>query len=667
MTPDSASLETDRIHLEPLYYFAMSGVAPTSYDVSHFAFILPKDHVMTREDRSADEAARILSATRLPSHIQAQVQTQLKLPASSFRMSSSLNPLVGARHDQLAATRSNLQDNEERTLLYHAILDGSECRVRQLLTASPHLAITYLKGSQPLHYAVAKGNAAIVRLLLDSNADVHAKGQFGRLPLHLSVNGSTTTMLLEADESAAAISAQDEFGDTPLHLALKSLKSNGWDYAYDEVVKTLLTASANVNTPNSIGVTPFHYALELLPDGRRTHPLPKYSSLATLMLRFLELGANVLTANPSGKLPFYSLLNTSKYYLQSAFGQVKSLPRWNIHIQNTYRIIQLFLSQGADPYTKVSGKTLLHHLIENMTFGPSSDTRLLSLVCERINLNQLEALGCSPLHEALRRAVSSESPTGPAVINLLLSYGANADLTDSGGLPALPFLLKNGIPAIQILNLVQILIDGGASPFPPHLGDDLPIYLAARNLDGPVRKDVLFILLSEYDCRDWWSNQRESPLLTADQGGPSWLHFWGLACKAADIKEHGDLLFHQSRMHFDSVADLLPQDIKSIICEVTREYLVTDCLQHIRNRFYEIYTPNQTPRSDSEHVEIEALRDSFYSVIGNFNVHSLDRVEDRLKLWTGRDLQQFLRDANVVVPSMASVETLDVVISIPPK
>ena len=646
---------TEQIDFEPqrvqergaLYSFISSGTTPTSNDLNQSDFLLQEDCVTMPEDPSADEAAVTLNTTLLPLHVQAQVNPQFNLATAQSEGGLHLDPFLVTSLDCCAVTSINHQDNEGRTKLHYAVLAGSVSDVEHLLIVGASHAIVDSTGSQALHYAANEGNPNIIKLLLGSGADVRSEDPFGRSPLHLSSNRSTTAILLEACPVGTMVSAPDDFGDTPLHWALNALKSSGWDCAYDEVIESLLDASASVNKPNHEGVTPFHCILDILPHERRTLPLQKYSRLATLMFRFLELGANVLEAKPYGKLPFYSLLNTSKYYLQPALGYIESLPRWSSHHQSIYRIIQTFLNRGADPHTKVAGKTLLHYLIQNMFLGPSSDTRLLSIICERINLNRFDVLGCFPLHEVLQRPMCSGSSTGLAVINLLLSYGANADLVNSDGMPPLSFLLKNNVQGTRVMDFVETLLGGGASSFPLDLGDSLPIYLAARNFGSYVRESLISILLDRYDGRDWWSEQGKPPLLIANQGSLSWPQLWTLAYKSVGLKE--DSGWSTLQEHIDRIAESLPQDVQGIICKMAKELLAAIYLQQIIKQFYEIYQPGEIFYTPMQEAILTSLCLSFHEVISKFSPCDLNQMGNRLGRLTGREFQQILLDANSIV------------------
>ena len=624
--------------------FIPSGATPNLDDLNQSDSLPQEDCVTIPEDPSADEAAVTLNTTLLSLHEQAQINPQFNFVTAQSEEELHIDPFLVTSLDSSAATRINHQDNEGKTPLHHAVLEGSVRDVENLLIIGANHAIVDSTGSQALHYAANKGNPDITKLLLGSGADVRSEDPFGRSPLHLSSNRSTTAILLEACPVDIMVSAPDDFGDTPLHWALNGLKSSGWDCAYDEVIESLLDASASVNKPNHEGVTPFHCILDILPHGRRTLPLRKYSRLATLMLRFLELGANVLEAKPYGKLPFYSLLNTSKYYLQPALGHIESLPRWSSHHQSIYRIIQTFLARGANPHTKVGGKTLLHYLIQNMFLGPSSDTRLLSLICERINLNRFDVLGCFPLHEVLQRPMCSGSSTGLAVINLLLSYGANADLVNSDGLPPLSFLLKNNVQGTRVVDFVETLLGGGASPFPLDLGDSLPVYLAARNYSSDVSENIISILLDRYDGRDWWSEQGKPPLWIANQGSLSWLQLWTLAYKSVGLKENDGWSTLQECI--DRMAQSLPQDVQGIICKIAKGILAAVYLQQVLKQFYEIYQPGEISYPPMQEAILTSLCLSFHEVISRLSPCDLSYIGNRLCRLIGREFQQILLDTS---------------------
>ncbi|OCL02548.1 ankyrin, partial [Glonium stellatum] len=79
------------------------------------------------------------------------------------------------------------QDNNCRTQLHRAVIDGSKELVQKLLSSGAAMNLGDHANNQPLHYAILGNFINIVRLLLEFGADFDSKGQNGRSPLHMSV------------------------------------------------------------------------------------------------------------------------------------------------------------------------------------------------------------------------------------------------------------------------------------------------------------------------------------------------------------------------------------------------------------------------------------------------------------------------------------------------
>ncbi|MEH1793746.1 ankyrin repeat domain-containing protein [Nostoc sp.] len=143
------------------------------------------------------------------------------------------------------------------------------------------------KNVSPLHRASATGCLDICELLIAHGADVNAVGEHGTTPLHLATkfgHQNITELLLNC---GANVNALDESKSSPLfeaarlhHLnVVESLLSHGAEVnltddqswtpllrafqhsGNDEIVRVLVTCSANVNVKGFRGESPLHIAV----------------------------------------------------------------------------------------------------------------------------------------------------------------------------------------------------------------------------------------------------------------------------------------------------------------------------------------------------------------------------------------------------------------------
>lgn len=165
----------------------------------------------------------------------------------------------------------------------------------------------------PLHVAAWNGHIEVCALLLARGADINAKNRYGLSVLGhaayqghnevvelLKKNGATeepelTELHLAAWKgyeervkdliaAGAEVNVADDNGDTPLHYALR--------YIYPEVVILLLEHGANVNAKGSLATTPLHMAAS--------------NGLTEICSLLIECGADLNALNAFGLTPLNS-------------------------------------------------------------------------------------------------------------------------------------------------------------------------------------------------------------------------------------------------------------------------------------------------------------------------------------------------------------------------
>ncbi|RKR85611.1 ankyrin repeat protein [Mucilaginibacter gracilis] len=115
----------------------------------------------------------------------------------------------------------DLVDNNDRTMLFHAIIAGFDDLVALLLESKANIDLKDNKGWSPLHYAVQNSKFVVVGLLIEKGANVETK---------------------------------DDYGNTALWRAVFASKGNG------EIIKLLLAKGANPDNENDSGISPLGLA-----------------------------------------------------------------------------------------------------------------------------------------------------------------------------------------------------------------------------------------------------------------------------------------------------------------------------------------------------------------------------------------------------------------------
>lgn len=175
-------------------------------------------------------------------------------------------------------------DNERKTALHLAAMEGNLNAVHSLLYHKAKGGAKDKDGSTPLHYAAAGGHTSVVSALLQSlnNKGIEERNVWRKTPLHVAAekgHDSVAVLLLEA---GAKINAADQSKDTPLHSAVRG--------GHQEVVKRLVNRGqavhmgrkkVNLQATNKVGKTPLQVA--------ESGDTPNHENIATLLKRKMFL------------------------------------------------------------------------------------------------------------------------------------------------------------------------------------------------------------------------------------------------------------------------------------------------------------------------------------------------------------------------------------------
>lgn len=184
-----------------------------------------------------------------------------------------------------AKANPNTTDNEKKTPLHLAAMEGQVEAVTLLLTHKAKGGVKDMDGSTPLHYAAASGHASVVSALLKSlsNKGVEDRNAWRKTPLHVAAEKGherVTALLLEA---GAKVNSTDHSKDTPLHCAARG--------GHQETVKRLVNwgpaghigrrNKVNLQATNNVGKTPLQVA--------ESEDTAEHENIATLLKRKMFL------------------------------------------------------------------------------------------------------------------------------------------------------------------------------------------------------------------------------------------------------------------------------------------------------------------------------------------------------------------------------------------
>jgi len=346
--------------------------------------------------------------------------------------------------------RADLRDGKGRTALSLAVGKGYEAVVQMLLARGDvRPEAVYADGLTILSWAASLGLDSIVKLLLKSGkVDVNSVSQdrLKSTPLcQAAENGHETVvrMLLNIE---ASIDMKNAMGKTPLWLAAE----NG----HEAVVRLLLARGANISPTNWLDETPLFIAAE------KGH--------GPVVQLLLDGGANAGAKNRSTWTP---LLKAAVNGHGAVVQQL--LDRGGDAEEGYESVARLLLDEGPGLEADVDGdwsKPPLHWAAEN---GRAAAVQLL-LKRADVDVNSRRMTHLTPLSLAVKNGHE-------AIVKLLLSSGAEANLGDGGHYPKTPLLY-----AIAGGNedIVRLLLDAGADT---ELRDheqydrgDTPLLLAAR-------------------------------------------------------------------------------------------------------------------------------------------------------------------------------------------
>ncbi|MFZ1388827.1 MAG: ankyrin repeat domain-containing protein [Thiolinea sp.] len=329
----------------------------------------------------------------------------------------------------------NIKNANGDTTLLIALGQPNELNLRLFLEAGAKVNLTNNEGLTALHKLVNSSEIIpnAVDLLIAQGAEINRQDYSGKTPLFYALehyqddtsdpeaNQNTNLEQLLAYQPEINLTAKD--GTTPLHLAVKLGKMTA--------VKRLLDLGAKVQTADKQGNTSLHYAA-VLPEGQD----------------FINLlhakGAELNALNNEGNSPIFLSANTDNFQaLQQLGADLKILNKNNESVIAAFssredkttglELIKKAQSFGVD--INVTDSYLQNALHRSIRFN--SPTLSLELVKAKINLNQADSEGNTPLMLAVRNRSLYH-------VKLLIKQGANINLANHFGKTALQQSIELG-------------------------------------------------------------------------------------------------------------------------------------------------------------------------------------------------------------------------------
>jgi ankyrin repeat protein/acetyl esterase/lipase len=279
---------------------------------------------------------------------------------------------------------------------------GALAKVKSLIEKGTGIDEEDISGQTALHYAVENGHKNVVELLIANGADVNVKNKDGNAPGHVALgkNNSTILELLIAKganvvsihlsayqgdldkvrsyiEEYTDVNTVDSFGATPLHYATRR--------GHRQVVEFLIAKGAYVNAKDKRNFTPLHGAAG-----------GGYKDVVALLL---DNGANV---NARARWDY-----TPIYYAA-----------WS----RSTEVVELLIEKGADVNAKDEWDwTPLHYMAQHDYYRDMAEF----LIAKGADVNAEDKWGETPLEVAKEKGHTE-------IVELLRKQAVN-DMVKAGG------------------------------------------------------------------------------------------------------------------------------------------------------------------------------------------------------------------------------------------
>lgn len=164
----------------------------------------------------------------------------------------AINGSMECVKEVLRDTHANARDNQNRTALFIAAVQGNLGAVKALIASKGNVNDKDYTGQTPLFEAVFAGHYEIVEALLDAGAETEHKNWRGWTCLHAAAVWNLSDIMKLLLDAGANKNAVDERGRTPLHEAVSA--------GHSKVLVRLVQSGADIDRQCQDGCTPLHIA-----------------------------------------------------------------------------------------------------------------------------------------------------------------------------------------------------------------------------------------------------------------------------------------------------------------------------------------------------------------------------------------------------------------------
>lgn len=311
---------------------------------------------------------------------------------------------------------------------------GKSTEVERLLDAYADVAAQDTEGYTPLHWAAYSGDRKAVELLIAHHANVNARCRSGCTPLHMAAYWGYKEIAQVLLEHGAEINVATTGGYTPLFKAIEPLQAVYTTedegilpnlapeeaLANKELVALLLAKGAQVKVKAKDGSTPLHFAAVLgVPD---------------IVELLLASGAEVNAKGPNGVTPLYLAARFDRKEV------AETLLAHGANIEAQTRSGYTPLTMGAENGNSTTVEVLLRHGANSNIKDKQGVPLLLQLLRLEMKIYSLNsplfANRFTPAERAeLNKARKAVKGEWPAVVKLLVEYGADVNAVHGGDTP----------------------------------------------------------------------------------------------------------------------------------------------------------------------------------------------------------------------------------------
>jgi ankyrin repeat protein len=256
----------ERLRSNLLYDYAAQNWGHHARKASNLSQVLSQAVVDFLESETKVEASSqgLLAIKRSSSHSNYSQDFPRQITGLHLTAFFGVKEAINAHHKK--GVEADLKDTDGRTPLSWAAEKGHQVVVKLLLATGK--VDVESKDSEysltPLFRAAQNRHEAVVQLLLENGAAVDARDQAGWIPLLLAVRDRYEVIVCLLLDKGAAMDVKYQSHGV-LHLAIGSGKVDAHKPKMTNIaniVHLLSTHTADVNTPDKLGLCPIHYCAQ---------------------------------------------------------------------------------------------------------------------------------------------------------------------------------------------------------------------------------------------------------------------------------------------------------------------------------------------------------------------------------------------------------------------